>query len=69
MYYIKKSVFNDLLSRFYPDYINKTIMDHEHNGTKCPAGAWSCFECIIPGAPKTGATLIFEYIHFEIIPD
>lgn len=69
MYYIKKSVFNELLKKYYPDYISKTIKEHTHGGKTCKAGEYCTFECCIPGAPNTGATLIFQHIHFEIIPD
>lgn len=67
MYYVKKSEWTKLVKRHCQDYIDKAITRHEHNGKVCEAGDWTCFECLLPGAPNTGAVLCFEHIHFEII--
>lgn len=66
MYYITKSEWRKIKSN-HPDYCGKAITRHEHNGKVCNPGDATCFEYLMPGAPNTGATLIFEHIHFEII--
>ena len=67
MYTITKAEWSKLVARHYPDYIDRAISRHEHDGKVCEAGEWTCFECLLPGAPNTGTTLVFQHIHFEII--
>lgn len=66
MYYITKSDWRKIKERC-PDYTGKSFTRHEHEGRICNPGDATFFEYLIPGAPNTGATLIFEHIHFEII--
>lgn len=51
----------------HPDYAGKSMLRHEHEGRVCETGDACCFEYLLPGAPNTGATLVFEHIHFEIV--
>ena len=66
MYTITKAQWAEI-RRKHPDYAGKSLVRHEHNGKVCEAGEACCFECCIPGAPNTGATLLFQHIHFEIV--
>ena len=67
MYYISKADWDRLGEQHSPDYIDRAISRHEHDGKICEAGEWTCFECLLPGAPNSGTTLVFQHIHFEII--
>lgn len=55
MYYITRDEWNKIPK----DYKGVSIYDKNIK---------TCFECFMPNAPKgSGATLIFEHQHFEII--
>ena len=66
MYNITKSEWHKIKEQ-NPDYTGKAITRHEHEGRVCNPGDAVCFEYLMPGAPNSGATLIYEHIHFEII--
>lgn len=55
------------IKREHPDYTGTTIQRYEYEGRVCEAGEACCFEYLLPGAPHTGCTLVFEHIHFEIV--
>jgi hypothetical protein len=66
MYKVSKKQWSNIVNN-HPDYAGKTMRRHEHDGKVCEAGEAFCFEYLLPGAPNTGATLVFEHIHFEIV--
>ena len=66
MIYINKKRFAELKKQ-NPDYINKALQDHTHNGKTCKRGEYMAFESVLTGDYSKGTTLIFEHIHFEII--
>ena len=66
MYHVTKGEWAKIKAE-HPDYVSKAIRRHEYGGRVCEIGDACCFECLIPGAPNTGATLIYEHIHFEIV--
>ncbi len=66
MYHVTKREW-EKIKNAHPDYVGKALQRHEHDGRACEIGDACCFECLLPGAPNTGATLIFEHIHFEIV--
>ena len=66
MYRLTRNEWNGL-KRNHPDYAGQALKDHEFGGKVCRRGDGVCFECLLPGAPNTGAVLLFEHIHFEII--
>lgn len=65
---IKKSDF-DRLRREHPDYIGPAIYPHTFDGKTCHTGEWVAFECILTGDYSKGCHLLYEHIHFDIIPD
>lgn len=67
MLYIKKSDF-DRLRRNHNDYISRALIDHEFNGKICRRGEWMGFAATLTGDPAQGTKLLFEHIHFEIVP-
>jgi hypothetical protein len=66
MYVITRKQWNEIKQK-NPDYTGKALQRQEHAGKVCEPGEACCFESCIPGAPNTGATLIFQHIHFEIV--
>lgn len=66
MYKVSKKQWSSIVNN-HPDYAGKTMCRHEFDGKVCEAGEACCFEYLLPGAPNTGATLVFEHIHFEIV--
>ena len=66
MYKVSKKQWSNIVNN-HPDYAGKTMRRHEFDGKVCEAGEACCFEYLLPGAPNTGATLVFEHIHFEIV--
>ena len=63
---IKKADFEKARKQ-HPDYINRCIMEHEHNKKVCQSGEWMAFEGALTGDWSSGTKLIFQHIHFEII--
>lgn len=55
------------IKREHSDYVGKALQRHEHNGRVCEIGDACCFEHLLSGEKDTGAVLVFEHIHFEII--
>ena len=66
MYYITKEEWKKIEEE-HPHYTCKANKRYEHDGKVCEKGENCCFEYLMPGAPNTGTTLIFEHIHFEIV--
>lgn len=66
MYTITKKQWEEIAYK-HPDYAGVAIRKHQSNGKICNIGDKACFEYLLPGAPNTGATLVFEHIHFEIV--
>lgn len=63
---IPKADFTALKNK-HPDYICRSLNEHEFNGKVCKAGDWMGFASILTGNNKNGTELIFEHIHFEIV--
>lgn len=64
---IRKSDF-DRLRREHPDYIGRCLITHEFDGKECRRGEWMAFESVLTGDYSKGTRLVFEHIHFEIVP-
>lgn len=64
---IPRRKFEELKRRCYPDFIDKALERHEHNGRVCEAGEWCGFAGILADDYEHGTSLLFEHIHFEIV--